>query len=207
MKAKFVDRVIVSTEDADIAKVSATAGAEVPFLRPLELCLDETPGIEPVLHAVQMLNDMESYQPDYVMLLQPTSPLRSSEDIDQAGLLAVERSANAVVSVVETKEHPYWSKKIMSDGQMRDLVEQTIAYERSQDLPKAYVLNGAIYLIRREVLLQYRSFYPPTTYPYIMPPQRSLDIDTPWDLQLADLILNSSQARQTLQRAKDSRNA
>ena len=94
----MLDRTIVSTDDPEIADVSRHWGAEVPFLRPAELARDDTPGIEPVLHAVRWLGENEGYRPDYVMVLQPTSPLRTTEDIEAAIQLARDRQADGVVS-------------------------------------------------------------------------------------------------------------
>lgn len=184
-----LNRVIVSTDDAKIAEVAQQWGAEVPFLRPAELAQDDTSGIEPVLHAVRWLDEHEGYRPDYVMVLQPTSPLRTAEDIEAAMQLARERQADGVVSVCSVHQHPCWMKRITEDGRLTDFLPLDSAYTCRQDLPPVYALNGAIYLARREVLLERQTFYTDRTYGYIMPPERSLDIDTPWDLHLADLIL------------------
>ena len=185
----LLDRVIVSTDDPEIAGVARHYGAEVPFLRPSELAQDDTPGVEPILHAVRWSDENEGYRPDYVMVLQPPSPLRTREDIEAAMQLARERQADGVVSVCSVHQHPYWMKRITEDGWLTDFLPLDSAYTCRQDLPPVYALNGAIYLARREVLLERQTFYTDRTYGYIMPPERSLDIDTPWDLHLADLIL------------------
>lgn len=185
----ILDRVIVSTDDQSIAEIARRYGAEVPFLRPAELGQDDTPGIEPVLHAVHWLDERESYRPDYVIVLQPTSPLRTREDIEAVVKLAQERQADAVVSVCFARHHPYWVKRITEDGRLADFLSLDHVYTRRQDLPPVCVLNGAIYLVRRQVLLERRTFYTDRTYAYVMLPDRSMDIDTPWDFCLADLIL------------------
>ena len=123
------------------------------------------------------------------MLLQPTSPLRTTEDIDAAILIAKEHDATAVVSVSEMKQHPYLSRRILEDGTIAEFLSSDIAYLSRQALPTAYAINGAIYLNRRESILRDRTFLPSGTYPYVMPPERSVDIDTAWDLHLAELIL------------------
>ena len=188
-RCSILDRIIVSTDDIAIAETAQAWGAEVPFMRPLELARDDTPGIEPILHAVNWLARYENYWPDYVLVLQPTSPLRTTEDIERAIQLAMERDADSVVSVSLAHQHPYWAKRITSDGHLVDFIPLDRHYVRRQDLPAAYVLNGAIYLARRQVLVEKQSWYTARTYAYIMPLERSLDIDTPWDLYLADLIL------------------
>jgi len=185
----LLDRVIISTDDPEIANVARCYGAEVPFLRPSELAQDDTPGIETILHTVRWLHEHEGYRPDYVMVLQPTLPLRTVEDIEAAVQLAWECQADGVVSVCTVHRHPYWMKRITEDGRLTDFLSLDHAYTQRQELPPVYALNGAIYLARCEVLLEQRTFYTDRTYAYIMPPERSLDIDTPWDLYLADLIL------------------
>jgi len=185
----LLDRVIVSTDSPEIADVARLYGAEVPFLRPAELAQDDTPGIAAVLHAAQWLADNEGYHPDMIMLLQPTSPLRIPEDIDRAIELIREKSADAIVSVTPAEAHPYWMKQIDGAGRITDFIKVDQPIYRRQDLPEVYVLNGAIYLARYEVLVEHKTFYTDNTFSLVMPMERSLDIDTPWDLYLADLIL------------------
>jgi CMP-N,N'-diacetyllegionaminic acid synthase len=187
--APSVSRLVVSTDSPEIAAVARTHGAEVPFLRPSELAQDDTPGIAPVLHAVRWLEEEQSYRPDYVVLLQPTSPLRAPGDIEAAMELAREREADAVVSVCPARDHPSWMKRIDACGRLADFGASGEAYTRRQDLPPAYALNGAVYVARRGVLLELQTFYTARTHAYIMPLERSLDIDTPWDMYLAELIL------------------
>lgn len=188
LAAGRLDRVVVTTEDAEIAEVARAWGADVPFARPAELAGDDTPGILPVEHALQWLLREQDYAPEWVMLLQPTSPLRSAGDIDAAVALAERRGADAVVSVTEAAHHPWWTKRVTDDGLLEDWAWAGEATRR-QDLPGAYGLNGAIYLTRRELLLAGRTWYPPRTHAYVMPPDRSLDVDTPWDFHLCDLVL------------------
>jgi CMP-N,N'-diacetyllegionaminic acid synthase len=197
LDAKLIDRVIVSTDSQEIADVARSFGAEVPFLRQPELAQDDTPGIEPILHAVRWLDDNDDYHPDYVMVLQPTSPLRTGKDIDAAVRLARKQQADSVVSVCPVHEHPYWMKRITDDGRLVDFLSSGCTYTTRQDLPPVYALNGAIYLVRREVLLEHKAFYTDHSYAYIMPPERSLDIDTPWDLYLAGLILREGMKHET----------
>jgi len=158
-------------------------------MRPAHLAQDDTPGIAPVLHAAQWLADNEGYRPDMIMLLQPTSPLRIPEDIDRAIELIREKGADAIVSVTPVEAHPYWMKQIDGAGRMTDFIKLDQPFLRRQDLPEAYALNGAIYVVRRTVLLERETFFPENTYAYVMPAERSLDVDTTWDLYLADLVL------------------
>ena len=187
--AHSVDRVIVTTDAPAIAEVAQGYGAEVPFLRPSELAQDDTPGIAPILHAVQWLRKHENYYPDWIMCLQPTSPLRTSQDIDTAVELALAKNADAVVSVMPAHHHPYWMKSVDSEGRMQNFMTPDRPVSRRQDLPPVYMLNGAIYLVRSDILLAQQSWYTDKTYAYAMPSERSLDIDSRWDLHLVDLIL------------------
>jgi CMP-N-acetylneuraminic acid synthetase len=182
-----LDRIVVSTEDPEIAEVARRAGAEVPFLRPAELARDDSPGIDPVLHALDAL-DRQGYRPAWVLVLQPTSPLRKAEDIRGVEATARQTGADVVISVCEAVPPPAWMKQIASDGTLQDFFPQDLPATR-QMLPRAFALNGALYLARVSVLRQQKSFYGGPVYPYLMPRERSLDIDSLWDLELAEMIL------------------
>jgi CMP-N-acetylneuraminic acid synthetase len=158
-----VSRVILSTEDLEIAEVGRQYGAEVPFLRPAELALDTTTSIDTVLHTLNWIRDNEKQAPEYIMLLQPTSPLRTTEDIEAAINISSVQGAESVVSVCEVKHHPYWNLKIDEDGLLcnylgLDLTEVQQKYPRRQDLQPAFSLNGAIYLIRSTAFQKRRTY-------------------------------------------------
>ncbi|MCU0594939.1 MAG: acylneuraminate cytidylyltransferase family protein [Desulfobacterota bacterium] len=189
LSSSCLSRVLVSTDSPEIARVATAFGAEVPFLRPAELATDEAPHIAVLEHVLQWLGQESQTPPDYLMTLQPTSPLRTAVDIDRAVVIAQTHEAIAVVSVCETGHHPYLAKTITQKGMLRDFLQKEIESLRRQDLPPVYALNGAIYLNRAESIRKDRTLLPAGTYAYIMPPERSLDIDAPWDLHLADLIL------------------
>jgi len=185
-KSRRANRVIVSTEDQEIAEISKRYGAEV-IDRPKELARDDSPTIDAVLHALGLLEE-GGYMPDVVVLLQPTSPLRNAEDIDNAIELFLSRECDSVVSVCEFKHSPYWSFKI-ENGYLKPIFGENYIKMRRQDLPKAYIPNGAIYVSTPETLRKYKSFYCPKTVPYIMPLERSIDIDNEIDFILAELIM------------------
>ena len=187
--SSVLDRVVVSTDDEEIARVSKEWGAEVPFYRPAELSRDDSPSIAAVNHAIRWLEENQNYRPDALLLLQPTSPLRTAEDIRNAVQLLFERNAKAVVSVYQPHTHPYWFKKITQDGYLANFLEGAVEHVRRQDLPPVYALNGSIFLARREILLHEETFCPAQTCAYIMPEERSLDIDSPADLRLANFLL------------------
>jgi len=186
LKSRRVNRVIVSTEDREIAEISKRYGAEV-IDRPKELARDDSPTIDAILHALGLLEKSE-YIPDVVVLLQPTSPLRNAEDIDNAIELFLSNDCESVVSVCEIERSPYWSFKI-ENGYLKPIFGGNYVKMRRQDLPKAYMPNGAIYIATPETLRKYKSFYCPKTVPYIMPLERSVDIDNEIDFMLAALIM------------------
>lgn len=188
-ESKALDRVVVSTDDQEIADVAKWHGADVPFYRPADLAKDDTSVFPALLHAITWLSEHEGYNPGYVMLLQPTSPFRTVEDIQGTVSLAVRKQADAVVSVSAVRQHPYWMKQITEDGKLISQYPPAHAAFRRQDLPTLYVPNGAIYLVLRSVLLERQTFYTERTYGYVIPGERSLDIDNPWDLYVAELIL------------------
>ncbi|MEQ6854590.1 acylneuraminate cytidylyltransferase family protein [Lysinibacillus capsici] len=183
-KSKYITRTILSSEDPEIIDIAKQHGCDVPFVRPLELAQDDTPGIAPVLHAIEQCPGY-----DYVVLLQPTSPLRKIEDIDGCIEYILEQQANYCVSVSESEKSPYWMYTV-NHGNMKPLFEQSHVIERRQDLPDVYALNGAIYVAKVDALLKERSFLTSETKAYIMSKERSLDIDTEMDFFLCEQIFN-----------------
>ena len=192
LSSNALSRVIVSTDDDEIAQVCREWGAEVPFIRPNELAQDYSPHVDVVIHAAEWISKYYNWSPEYVMLLQPTSPLRIAEDIDESVNLALKRNADGVVSVEEAPRHPYVIKRITKNGILEDFVEKPKGYLPRQSFPPVYAINGAIYLQRYVSLLKNKSFFAARTLPYLMPQERSLDIDTPWDLYLANLLLRDN---------------
>ena len=184
MSVPALTRIVVSSDDPAIAKVAQQWGAEVPFMRPSELADDDTPGISAVLHALEEIADVTQ-----ILLLQPTSPLRSSKDIE--GILAFQNQHQcpSVVSVCETSKHPQWSYRLGELGELSPFVSPETASCRQQ-LEPAYVLNGAMYLCDRIWLQNHGSFIGPGTLGYPMPPERSVDIDTPLDWLWAETLMH-----------------
>ena len=184
-----LNRVIVSTDDKNIVHIAKKWGAEVPFIRPENLASDIATSFSVVKHTIDWLEKEEDISPEYVMLLQPTSPLRTTEDIRGVIHLMQKHNAVSVVSVCEAINHPYLIKKICDDGTLENFIKKTPKFSRRQELPQAFVLNGALYLHKWETLNKEKNFIPPGTLAYIMPQERSIDIDTPWDFFLAEQVL------------------
>ena len=177
VQSGLLDRIVVSTDDEEIARVARDAGAEVPFLRPPELATEEAASMDVIVHAIEELESQESYRPTCVMLLQPTSPLRRADDIRSALALYQDKNADVVVSVREEDSQP--PLYVLPDGRIA-----------SPDAPqeqggRGCRLNGAIYLADVQTLLATRSWFGRKTWALIMPGQRSIDVDTPADLVTA----------------------
>lgn len=178
LAATTVGRVVLSSDDDEIIEAAAAAGCDIPFRRPPELATDEASSMDVVFHALQELPDYE-----FVVLLQPTSPLRTGADIDAAFKLMLDHNAPACVSVTDVDQSPYWMYEVTENDRLRSLFEQSPKINRRQDLPPIFTLNGAIYIAKVEWLLQSRSFLGPETIAYKMPRSRSIDIDNAIDFQ------------------------
>lgn len=181
LKCAEIDRVIVSTDSDEIAAVAVESGAEVPFLRPAHLATDQSPGIDPVLHCLEQMKAVE-----VLVLLQPTSPFRTSEHIRES-LALFQKTQSSVVSVSEANKHPAWMYTVDQTMTMQRLMD--IDFWRRQDLPKIYCPNGAIYIASREQLVNEKSFLISTTKAYSMSRMHSLDIDTLEDWEYAEYLI------------------
>jgi CMP-N,N'-diacetyllegionaminic acid synthase len=194
-----LDRVILSTEDEAIATAGRDLGCDVPFIRPMDLALDDTPHLPVIQHATRWMQDRINYQPDAVMILQPTSPLRTAEDIVAAVALLDNSGADSVLSVNEVPLHSHPMRTLRLDATGHavlfvsgDPVRKRI--NRRQDLPPAWVMNGAIYACRTRVLFDAEpSLYGDRVVAYRMPANRSISIDDLEDWHAAERALSSRQ--------------
>lgn len=193
-----LDRVILTTDDEEIAEVGKKWGIEVPFMRPKELAEDTTPTLPVLQHAITWLKEHEGYSPDAVMLLQPTAPLRQAEHIREAVKVFEESAADSVVSVVEIPGHhsPYWAEVINDDGWGELFIGQPIRKRitRRQNFPKkTYTHNGAIYLFKTELLFDPAepNFYGDKVKLYPVEEKYSVNIDSPEDWTLAELAIKN----------------
>lgn len=173
--SKCIDRVILSSDDEAIIEQARRYECEVPFVREARLAQDESTSMDVILDALDRCPGYE-----WVVLLQPTSPLRSARDIDQAIKLCKSQNASACVSVSLSQESPYWMFTL-KDGSTLESILPPQGATRRQDLPSVYSVNGAIYAAKTGWLRQNRSFLSTETVAYVMPNQRSLDIDTESD--------------------------
>lgn len=182
--ANSVDEIVVTTDDEDIAEIARELGVAVPFMRPPELAQDDTDGIEPILHALSMVQGF-----DAVVILQPTSPLRTAADIDAVAGLA--KAANSVVSVCETREPIQWTFTIGDTGSLTPVWSGEMVARR-QEAISTYTLNGALYYCQIPWLLKDKRLIDDETLSYVMPPERSIDIDSDFDWMIAEFFLSRS---------------
>ena len=186
--ARHLTRTIVSTDDEEIATIAKEHGGDVPFLRPAHLAEDESKSIDVIQDLLSTLVAQgETY--DYVMILQPTSPFRTSEDIDSAIQIAVDQDADSVMSMVELSDFSKKKIKKISDSIIEPFFEaEGNESSRRQDLEPAYKRNCAIYLTRTDLIMQ-GDLFGEKSVAYIMPEERSVDINTPYDFSLTEFLL------------------
>lgn len=189
--ARSLDRIIVSTEDAHIADAARQAGAEVPFLRPPDLAADDTPMLAVIRHALGSLAEL-GVAVEIVVLLQPTSPFRTSDDIDEAVGLLRTHTADSVVSVValDPAAHPEWQFRI-EDGELRRYMGAPFSAlpTRRQELGSTYVRNGVVYAFRAMNVARGGSLYGERVLALVMPADRSVNIDSWEDWRRAEAVL------------------
>lgn len=189
LESKLLNKVILSSDGDEIINIAKEMGIEVPFKRPIELAKDDTLTIDVIIHAVDFVEKNQGFFPDIVVILEPTSPLRTAEDIDNALRIHLETNADSVVGVSKTDHwHPLRAKKII-DGILYDYCMEEKEGVRRQDLPPAYFRNGAFYSVKRDVLMNEHKLYGKVTCPYIMPPERSIDINENMDFKLAEILI------------------
>lgn len=184
IKSKYIDKVIVSSDDTYILKIAQKYGSDI-VVRPRELADDTATTFDTVKHV--LMNEKEY---DYVILLQPTSPLRTCNDIDKAIEFLCQKKADAVVSVCEMEHSPLWSNVLPEDKNMQNFLPKELINKRAQDLESYYRLNGAIYICKIEEFLKQKSFFiKKDIFAYEMNQKNSIDIDTQLDFAIATSLL------------------
>ena len=192
LQVRKISRVIVSTDDPDIANISSDLGAYVPFIRPAEFAQDDTPDIAVYKHAVTWLSEEEGNIPDIVVWLRPTTPLREPEDIESSINLLINSNADCVRSVCLVEHHPYWMLKFDGDRLLPFIngIDIMGKYYQRQLLPPVYRLNGAVDVSRPFQVMSTNRLYSGEMRGYIMPVERSIDIDDEIDFIIAETLLN-----------------
>lgn len=187
LSSKYIDRVVVSTEDKEIAQIAEGYGAEV-VPRPLQLAKDDTPSPLVFQHAIKYLEEVENFFPAIIVILQPTSPLRTVDDIDEAMDKFLHTDCDSVVSLCEVEYPPHWMYTLEKD-RLKPVIEGGEKVTQRQDAPKVYRLNGAVYVTHRNIIMEQNRVVGGHMRAYIMPVETSIDIDTEIDLKFAELLM------------------
>ena len=185
-KSSHIDRLILSSDDHEIIKVAAEYGCDAPFVRPKELARDDSSVSDAIMHAMEKIPGY-----DYVMLLQPTSPLTQEQDIDGCIESIINLNSKSMVSVTEPEKNPYWMFKMENNSRLKPVMGNEYLNHRRQDLPYIFIPTGAIYIARSQWFMENRSFYSELTTGYKIPIERSLDIDTELDLKLLEVLIKN----------------
>jgi CMP-N,N'-diacetyllegionaminic acid synthase len=186
LKSKYISKVVVSSDDEEILKIATKNNVDI-IKRPYELASDTATTFDAIEHAIK---NLENY--DYVVLLQPTSPLRNEKHIDEAIKLLEEKNADAVISVCEVEHSPLWCNTLDETFDMSNFLPDEVLSKRSQDLAKYYRLNGAIYICKTEKLLKNRGFFiKENIFAYVMKREESVDIDAEIDFKISEVLINT----------------
>ncbi len=193
-RSKYITKYVVSTDDEEIRQVAIKYGAEAPFLRPEELATDTASSLGAIQHAVSWIEKEEDQKYDYIVELMATNPMKTVDDIDTAIKKLIDTGADSVIGVEKLEDHhPIRIKKIVDD-KIVDFCLEEIPETRRQDLkPDAYIRNGAIYAVRRDLLMEHNSRYgTENSRPYIFDPGRSVNVDTEIDFLVAETLLDKN---------------
>jgi len=191
--SKMITDCIVSTDSKEIALLSESFGMDCPFIRPKHLSDDRSQSLPVIEHALSFMEKKNHIVYDAIIMLQPTTPLRSSEDIDKALTVLMDTKSDSVISVVEVEgNHPLRMKRIVNNRLINYIDQGYEDMRPRQDLPPAYIRNGAIYATLRSVLVNEKSFSGQNSYPFIMSKGKSINIDSISDLQLCLIYLKTN---------------
>ena len=186
-QSKYIDRVIVSTDDQKIAEIALQYGAEVPFLRPDFLASDTAQAVDNYIYTIERLSKEWNTPIEEFVVLQPTSPLRIAEDIDGAIEMFMEKKADSVISYTPEAHPVRWHKYLDENNAFVDIFDTTIA--NRQDLKTSYYPNGAVYVFRFSMIKE-RKYYTDKSYGFVMPRVRSVDIDYKEDFDYVEFLMS-----------------
>lgn len=193
LKTKSIDRLITSTDSDEIAEIAIEFGSEVPFLRPKKFATDTASSVDVVLHTILWVEENLTEKYDYFVLLQPTSPLRNANHIDEAIKTMIKRkNACTLVSCTVPDIHPVQMRKINQEGYLSFHRKTDSKYYRRQEFPDIYGLNGAIYIAKWDYFKKYKTFYGRNCVPYLMDKKSSIDIDDEYDWKVAEYMISDT---------------
>jgi len=188
LSSNYIDKCIVTTDDERIADIARNYGAEIPFIRPAEFATDESLSVDVYMHAIKSMT--EAY--DVAIFLQPTSPLRTPSDIDKSLENMINKEAPSIVSVCENTRPLDWFVELQENLRIKNTLNQRLS--NGKEKSKNYYFNGAVKAIKISHYLENKAFFSDETIVYIMPPERSVDIDNPIDFSIAESLLRNSQS-------------
>ena len=188
--SKLLTDMIVSTDSEKIKEVAETFGAKAPFMRPPELSHDTALAIPTIQHAVSTFEDMMGFTYDYIIMLQPTAPLRLAEDIDKSLEQLIASDADSIISIVDVDNYHPIKMKSIENGLLKDYIDTGLENPPRQELPPVYIVNGAIYATKRDVFMNENTFKGKRCIPYVMSTERSANIDNITDFIVAEYFLN-----------------
>ena len=189
-----IDRTIVSTDSDEVAALATDSGLDVPFRRPSALAEDHVNTIDVLLHAMDHVEQNENHSYDVLVLMHATAPLCSSDDVSACIRLLASTGAGSVFSVAAAQRNPYFNMvEIAADGSVH--LSKKGSFATRQEAPPVYELNSAVYAWRWESLRKHRAVILPDSQVFVMPKERSIDVDDPMDLQLASLLLTQQSRR------------
>jgi len=194
LKVGYLTDIIVSTDDPEIAEISREFGAQTPFIRPSDLASDEAQSALVIEHALYFMENLNGFKYDAILMLQPTSPLRTSQHIHESLDLFKSEECDSVVSLVSVGgNHPLRMKRLVNKHLVNYVDQGFWNMKPRQSLPDIYIRNGAIYLIRRGAFLQQKQLIGDKCLGYVMNDSESINIDTPIDLKIAELLIKDKE--------------
>ena len=191
-KSKLISDFIVSTDSDEIKQTAINLGAKVPFMRPQDLSHDTALAIPTIQHSVLTYEKMLNCKFDFIIMLQPTAPLRTAEDIDKSLELLINSDADGIISVVDVENYHPQKMKIIINDQLKDFDETSAENPPRQSLSPIYIVNGAIYATNRDILMNKNTFKGDHCLPFVMPDERSANIDKITDFLIAEYHIKNS---------------
>ena len=194
LASQYIDRVIVSTDDENIAEIALEYGADVPFMRPIEFAQDTSPSSDAIIHALTFCNEKDGDY-DYIVLLEPTSPLTETADVDNALEVLDGSNGFAIVGASKVEStHPVYCATINEDGFLQPYHRESFAKPiRRQDVDDVYFFDGSLYVSDVKHYLATKTFYHQYTLPYIVPAWKAIEIDTLLDFLKIETVLNNKE--------------
>jgi CMP-N-acetylneuraminic acid synthetase len=191
-KSRYIDRIVVSTDDVNIANIAQKFGAEVPFIRPSFLALDDVPTLPVLQHAVDFYENNLDFKPDLIVLVQPTSPFVTELDIDGTIDVMFKTGTKGAFSGVETSQKPEWMYNVTKNIGKK-IIKNNETAKKNRNLSRLAIINGAVYVMQRESLRNNNIIDNDSTAVYIMPKDRSIDVDDIFDFEIAEFLFQKNE--------------